>query len=284
MIGCGSIPPCSSSCGEPCELMPAAPDDAFGGGLRSAQSAARYGPPPACSPRSGRRGSTRATRLVTVRGRIIVAGLSVAFLVAIRTVSADPSHGGAPLGKPAESQRGHKMTCSLPADTAFFRVEDLYKLIHHAYLGPGHAIPSREAAASYLDREWGEIGAALPGEPLIEVLAEGAPFVRVNLRPFRDQGGRIDSLLDAFVRSGSEKTDSVSFRLAWHLARLRIATGEIPLSVEAYDSLDAEVRPLGYPAIHHSAAYQERFRPAYRVVAAREAQRLQDGLGAGSDR
>jgi hypothetical protein len=218
------------------------------------------------------------------RGRIIAAVPGVALLIAVLAGFAGVSGDEARPSTSAESQRGHKMTWSLPADTAFFRVEDLYKLIHQAYLGPGHAIPSREAAATYLDREWREIGAALPGEPLIEVLAEGAPFVRVNLRPFRDQGGRIDSLLDAFVRSGSEKTDSVSFRLAWRLARLRIATGEIPLSVEAYDSLDAEVRPLGYPAIHHSATYQERFRPAYRVVAAREAQRLQVGFGAGKDR
>ena len=123
------------------------------------------------------------------------------------------------------------MTWSLPADTAFFGVEDLYKLLHQAYLGPGHAIPSREAAASYLEREWAEIGAALPGEPMVEVLAEGAPFLRIHLRPFRDRGGKVDSLLDAFVRSASVKTDSASFHLAWRLARVRIATGEIPLSL-----------------------------------------------------
>jgi hypothetical protein len=186
----------------------------------------------------------------------------------------------APATAQAESQGGHKMTWSVPAETAFFRVEDLYKLLHQAYLGPGHAIPSREAAASYLASEWAALGAPLPGEPLVEMLAEGAPFVRLNLRPFRDRGGTADSVLAVFLRSASVKTDSTSFRAAWALARARLMTGEIRLSVAAYDSVDAELRPLGYPAIHHSRTYEEHFKPAYRVIARLEADRLIRGSAA----
>jgi hypothetical protein len=166
------------------------------------------------------------------------------------------------------------MTFCLPADSSCFGVEDLYKLLHQAYLGPGHAIPSREAAESYLRREWEGLGAARANEPLVETLAEGAPFLRVNLRPFRDRGGASDSLLDAFVRSASTPTDPAAFARAWGLARERIAWGEIPLRLADYDSLEARTRPLGYPAIHHSDCYDKRMTPAYRVVARREADRL----------
>jgi hypothetical protein len=166
------------------------------------------------------------------------------------------------------------MTWCIPADSSCFGIEDLYKLLHQAYLGPGHAIPSREAAESYLRREWEGLGATRASEPLIETLAEGAPFVRVHLRPFRDRGGTVDSLLEAFLRSASTQTDSVSFARAWTLARERIARGEIHLSLAGYDSLDALTRPLGYPAIHHSECYTVKTEPAYRVVAAREAERL----------
>lgn len=183
-----------------------------------------------------------------------------------------------------DSQKGRKMIWSIPFDAAHFGVEDLYKLLHQAYLGPGHAIPSREAAAAYLEREWAALEAAGPGEPLVEVLAEGAPFVRIHLRPFRDRGGTADSLLGAFLRSADVPIDSVSFKRAWSLARERIARGEIELSIAGYDSADAELRPLGFPAIHHSAAYQQHHRPAYRVVAAREVQRLQASLSSEESR
>ncbi len=176
------------------------------------------------------------------------------------------------------------MVWSVPADSGAFGIEDIYKLLHQAYLGPGHAIPSREEAAAYLRDEWAGLGEPRAGEPLLEVLVEGAPFVRLHMRPYRALGGTEDSLLAAFLRSATAPVDSVSFARAWSLARVRIDSGELPLSIAAYDSADAELRPLGYPAIHHSPAYQKRFQPAYRVIAAGEAERLTGWLASRSDR
>jgi hypothetical protein len=211
------------------------------------------------------------------------AGLRITFLAFLGASAATAQN--PPSAVDAGGQRkGHKMTWSVPGDSAFFGIEDLYKLLHQAYLGPGHAIPSREAAEAYLQSEWADLGAPEAGEPLIEVLAEGAPFVRVHLRPYRERGGTADSLLGAFLRSAAVAKDSVSFERAWGLARERIARGEIPLSIAVYDSAEAELRPLGYPAIHHSAAYQKHLRPAYRVIAAREAQRVQICLPSGKNR
>ncbi|MBM3287881.1 MAG: hypothetical protein FJY88_11105 [Candidatus Eisenbacteria bacterium] len=163
---------------------------------------------------------------------------------------------------------------NLPADTAAVGIEDLYKLLHQAYQGPGHAVPSREAASLYLREEWAELDPAGPDEELLDPLVQGSPFLRLNLRPFKDGGGSIDSLLDAFVRSAGAPIDSTGFARAWQSAASTIEGGGVPWSIDEYRRLDERVRPLGYPAIHHSDAYERRFRPAYRVLSRPEAERL----------
>jgi hypothetical protein len=157
-------------------------------------------------------------------------------------------------------------------------LEDVYKALHQAWRGPGHMIPSREMASAYLRQEWEGLEPAREGEALVETLVIGSPFLRLNLRPFRDAGGSADSLLEAFLRSAAAPTDSVSFTRAWQAVGEGCERGEIPFSRATFDSIDALVRQAGYPAIHHSAAYTSRYRPAYRVLARLEANRLVEGL------
>ena len=64
------------------------------------------------------------------------------------------------------------------------RGDDLYKFLHQAVYGPGHAIPNRQAAAMYLDRELEDLGSPLEGEASCEILGGEPELVRVNLRPF----------------------------------------------------------------------------------------------------
>lgn len=139
-------------------------------------------------------------------------------------------------------------------------------------------ISSREMASAYLRGEWEGLEPARPGEALVETLVIGSPFLRLNLRPFRDAGGSADSLLEAFLRSAEAPTDSASFARAWLAVGMGCGRGEFPFSRATFDSIDALVRPPGYPAIHHSAAYTSRYRPAYRVLTSSEADRLVNGL------
>lgn len=166
------------------------------------------------------------------------------------------------------------LVASPPAVDPGSELADIYKAVHQAYLGPGHAIPGREAAGAYLLREWAGLGVSAPEESLLVAGFPGAPFVRVHLRPYRDRGGTIDSLLAAFLRSGTVPVDSGAFREAWQGVGASIRRGDLPFAPAAYDSLEALLSSLGYPAIHHSAAYAAAHRPAYRVVARREAERL----------
>lgn len=163
-------------------------------------------------------------------------------------------------------------------------LEDIYKALHQAWRGPGHMIASREAAAEYLHHEWSTLGPDTLGEAIVDTLIQGAPFVRLNLRPFREAGGAEAQLLDAFIRSAVAPTDSVAMVHEWREVGRACREGRLPYTPAAYDTLDGMVRPLGFPAIHHSGTYQDRHHPAYRVLTAEEALRLTAALPGRSQR
>ena len=145
--------------------------------------------------------------------------------------------------------------------------EDLYKFLHQAVYGPGHAIPDREAAAAWLEREIENFEPPRDGESLCEALGGEPPLVRVNLRPFVSNGGDSALLVDAFVASAN--TDRGSSRRMTTVLSLAASyvqcAGRGELAPEL-KTLTVELADKDYPAIHHSEAYVEAYKPAYRVI------------------
>jgi hypothetical protein len=145
--------------------------------------------------------------------------------------------------------------------------EDLYKFLHQAVYGPGHAIPNRESAAVWMEREIEDLGPPLEGELPCEVLGGEPPLVRVNLRPFVASGGSADLLFEAFVASANlERGNSRRMGVVLSLAASYVqCAGRGELAPEL-TTLTTELSKKDYPAIHHSEAYVEAYEPAYRVV------------------
>ena len=145
--------------------------------------------------------------------------------------------------------------------------EDLYKFLHQAVYGPGHAISDREAAEAWIDRELEGLGPPREGEAPCEALGGEPPLVRVNLRPFVADRGDPDLLLDAFVSSAEPKRgESRRMTTVLSLAASYVqCAGRGELAPELKE-LSAELAEKGYPAVHHSEAYVEAYKPAYRVV------------------
>jgi hypothetical protein len=145
--------------------------------------------------------------------------------------------------------------------------EDLYKFLHQAVYGPGHAIPDREAAAAWMESEIEILGPPHDGELPCEALGGEPPLVRVNLRPFIANGGDSDQLLDAFVASANlERASTRRMDVVLSLATSYVqcaGRGELAPELKI---LCAELADKGYPAIHHSEPYVEAYNPAYRVV------------------
>ena len=150
--------------------------------------------------------------------------------------------------------------------------EDLYKFLYQAVFGPGHAVPSREAAVAYLERELEGLGPPPDGEARCEALGGVPGLVRVNLRPFVADGGDAAALADDFVATANDPRGSADLMdqvLGLAVRWLSCAgRGELAPDLEALATKMAEE---GYPAIHHSEIYREAYRPAYRVVSAERA-------------
>lgn len=149
-----------------------------------------------------------------------------------------------------------------------FRIDDAYKYLYQATRGGEHAAPDRESAKKWLDREWQNLGPAIKGEPMWEPLCPDGEIGRLNLRPFRDKGGKADDLLDAFLRSARDhKTEVSAFTAAWEELGRRLTVKKIGvLDHTTWKKLDDEMRAKNYPAIHHSDEYNGANRPAYRIL------------------
>jgi hypothetical protein len=145
--------------------------------------------------------------------------------------------------------------------------EDAYKLLHHATMGSEHAAPDRAGPAAWMDREWAEMGEG-PAESLIDTLGAGGRFVRVQLRSWRAAGGSPDALVDAFVLTASTaEPDTSAMRCALDALLDLARKAQVPWDTLAMHALIDARRAEGYPAVHHSDAFEAAYQPAYRVVA-----------------
>lgn len=142
-------------------------------------------------------------------------------------------------------------------------VQDLYKLIYQGVMGSGHSVSSAGSAGSWLAEEADRPGEPMPGETLVEEISPGGLVVRINLRPFIACGGSIEGLLRAFIRTGREFTGSTeTLERRWETASL--LQSRFPR--EEMREFIAISRRGGYPAVHHSSAYREKYHPSYRVA------------------
>ena len=156
---------------------------------------------------------------------------------------------------------------------------DLYKALHQATMGSEHEV-SRGDAHAFLQRELETIGEG-PGEEMFEPLGPDPGFFRVHLRPFLAAGGDPDRLVTAFVETANAPVPGrAELECALAVATALAATGRLGWSAESVLAYTGELAGRGFPAVHHSTAFAEAYRPAYRVVAAG----LLDTLRIGPDR
>ena len=156
------------------------------------------------------------------------------------------------------------------------RIEDAYKWLFHATRGGEHAIVDKAAAQKWLAEEWATLGPPQPDELLWVPLVPDGRIGRLNLRPYRAQGGDLETLHAAFLASAESYDASPGrFRAAWNaLGRsLRKQPGG-HLTHAEWRRFDHEMRARGYPACHHSPEYEQARTPAYRVLTDDEARPL----------
>ncbi len=141
------------------------------------------------------------------------------------------------------------------------QIQDLYKLLHQAAMGSEHAVSDREAVHRWLARELVEMGSGT-AEPLLDPISHNGEIVRIHLRPYVAAGHDPMKLLDAFIRTANEHhPDAQLLEQYWQDA---LTMGIFP--APEMDGFFRKLKDKIFPAVHHSAEYEKRYDPAYRVV------------------
>lgn len=192
----------------------------------------------------------------------------VVVAAAITVAAAPPSFGSGPEPTTGTSNAVQALAFDVASHPEAEAV-DLYKFLHQAMFGPGHAITDAARAAETLRAELADLGPPTMGEAWCDALGGDPSLVRVNLRPFSANGFDSGVLVASFVATANAvqpdpQQMSVALELVVHWLR---SVSQQDLAGEL-QTLGHEMGKQGYPAVHHSAAYQQAYHPAYRVVEA----------------
>lgn len=146
------------------------------------------------------------------------------------------------------------------------QLDDIYKLLHQAALGPGHAVKDAAAARAWLEKEAAELGAG-PVEPEKDLISPDGRLARVHLRSWLAAGKSLDDLNFAFVGTANSYPPSRD-RLEKFCGCLGdlAGTGGIPFARQEVVAYFDRIAQASYPVVHHSKAYSDAYKPAYRVV------------------
>jgi hypothetical protein len=144
---------------------------------------------------------------------------------------------------------------------------DIYKLLHQSALGPEHAVADPPAARARLKAEAASLGEG-PEDPMTDPISPDGKLARIHLRPYIDAGHGLDLLADAFIQTARTYPGAADklVKFCGCLGDLAGAGG-IPFPQDEVERYFQSIADQGYPAVHHSNAYREAYRPAYRVVA-----------------
>ena len=144
--------------------------------------------------------------------------------------------------------------------------DDIYKLLHQAALGPGHAVKDAAVARAWLEKEAAELGPG-PVEPEQDVISPDGRLARVHLRTWLAAGRSLDDLNRAFVATANSYPPSRE-RLEKFCGCLGdlAAAGGIPFVPQDVLAYFDRIAQASYPVVHHSKTYSDAYKPAYRVV------------------
>ena len=160
-------------------------------------------------------------------------------------------------------------------------VLDIYKLLHQAIFGPGHALATRKSeqgAREWIEREC-EILTPHAGDPLVEQIHPDGAIVRVHLRPYLTARGKLEKLADGLIESSRIVVGNEPTMSAWW-AIFEAMIGESGGSLgQRFDArlvaLEGHTRASEHwSASHHSPRFEYAYRPAYRVLAYPVAEQL----------
>ena len=146
-------------------------------------------------------------------------------------------------------------------------IDDLYKLMHQSAIGSEHALSSEDRVRDWLRTEVNSLGSG-PDEPILDPISPDGKIVRIHLRPFSKLNLDTEKLLQAFLHTAQIVTPSTNQMLEYTILAKKLAEdGHLSFDADEIYGYVQELRESGFPAVHHSQIFKEKYLPAYRVVA-----------------
>ena len=157
------------------------------------------------------------------------------------------------------------------------QLTDIYKLLHQAAMGPGHAVDDETSARAFLQQEATRLSGGVD-DPLIDPISPDGKLARVHLRAYVRDGYDLAALADAFIETARQHQPAADklVKFCGCLGDLA-AAGGIPFSRVDVEAEFAVIAQKGYPVMRHSAVIREHYAPAYRVVSLDQLPQLRNG-------
>ena len=145
-------------------------------------------------------------------------------------------------------------------------IQDIYKLIHQAAMGPEHLIKNKKSAYERLCGELEKITGSST-RPLLEEIDPSNQLVRLNLVSFKEKQGNPQKLFEAFCQTTSIYNASQEKLIQYCNEILILAEqNHIPYSKTDLRKFFEIKESQNYSAEHHSAVYAKAYQPAYRLI------------------
>lgn len=145
------------------------------------------------------------------------------------------------------------------------QIRDFFKFIHQSTFGCEHMVSSQEDAVAYIKEEYarGVADSTAYVEPL------DGNYSRVGLS-YLDLGMSAQTLGRLFFLSAKKESNGEA-ELTEKLEAFKTLANEnkLPFSYEETEKAVGKWREQGYPALHHSDEYRQKYNPSYRVIANR---------------
>ena len=149
------------------------------------------------------------------------------------------------------------------------RLLDIYKSCFQDYMGAEHLVSDRQRVKAYLDEELNTTSLDDLMPWYYEPCGIEGNYVRVSLRTVKEDIIQENLLLDAFIRSASnkERPSVDSWREQWHkiIGTIEQMNLNLPSYSEDKQFIDS-ILSAGKYAISHSPDYREAYHPHYRIV------------------
>ena len=141
--------------------------------------------------------------------------------------------------------------------------QDVAKLCYQAANGAEHLLADLDRARAYFAREWEQT----PPDhtlSLAEPISDG--IARVHIAAWRAKGLSLDELFDLFAATAQADAPQGSLSAYLDEAEALILGGSTPISPDDWKVFRARYEAAGMPPVHHSEAFRQAERPAYRIV------------------